>query len=378
MADSNIPVTGGSGYNVDTRTNASGDHRQVIILGDPSVTDNVVNVVTADPGASSTTPGVVMRLAGSASVQLVGVSTSIGVYFDRGNPTVTANAGTGTFNVQLDPGHTLGSISGVNSSIAVYFDRANPSVNIGSPTLTGITNSLAVYFDRGNPSVNIGSQTSTLNVQLDPGHTLGSIASVGSITSSVAVYFDRSNPSVNVGSPTVTGITNSVAIYFDRGNPSVNPSVAYNSGVVGSTTQRVVHATDVATSINISAQSLAALNVGATASIFTASGTASTAGNNTLISPSASYNFKVFAYAIQTTGIVSMAPRFTTGASAGATELWRPLITPASSTSVSIGANFGVQPPGYLFATGANTTLSLYLDTASLVHYSVSYIKESA
>jgi len=34
MADSAVPVTAGSGTNIDTRTQSGGDHRQVVVLGD--------------------------------------------------------------------------------------------------------------------------------------------------------------------------------------------------------------------------------------------------------------------------------------------------------------------------------------------------------
>lgn len=120
------------------------------------------------------------------------------------------------------------------------------------------------------------------------------------------------------------------------------------------------------------------INASNTMSIFTVSGSSvavSTSGL-TLVAPSASYNFKVFAYSITTTGIVGKTVRFTNGSGASPTEFWR-LGLQAPTTS-STGANFAVQPPGFLFATGTSTTLSLLLDTASLVHYSVSYIKESA
>lgn len=46
MPDSNIPITPGTGRNVDTRTEAGGDHRQVIVIGDPSATDSVAVVKT--------------------------------------------------------------------------------------------------------------------------------------------------------------------------------------------------------------------------------------------------------------------------------------------------------------------------------------------
>lgn len=45
MADSAVAITAGSGTNVDTRTEATnGDHRQVIVIGDPSTTAGVAPV----------------------------------------------------------------------------------------------------------------------------------------------------------------------------------------------------------------------------------------------------------------------------------------------------------------------------------------------
>ena len=45
MADSSVPITAGAGTNIDTRTTAgTGDHRQVVTLGDPSTDANVATV----------------------------------------------------------------------------------------------------------------------------------------------------------------------------------------------------------------------------------------------------------------------------------------------------------------------------------------------
>lgn len=274
MADTAVSITAGSGVNIDTRTESTNNnHRQVIVIGDPS-TNAGVAPVDATNGLSVD----VKALTGT----LTGITNSINVYLGGTAGTIGARVG------QID------------GTVAVYFSPANPSVFVSnSPTITGITNSINVHL-------------------LSTGGTLG--VRVGQVDGTVAVQFSQSNPAVNA--------------QFG--------------------------------------------NIGHTASIFTVSGSTSTAGNNTVVSPSASYNFKVFAYSIQTTGLVSIAPRFTTGASAGATELWRPLITAASTTSSPVGANLAVTPPGFIFATGSNTTLSLYLDAATLVHYSVSYIKESA
>lgn len=220
MSQSNIPVTSGSGNTVDTWTTANAQKRQGIVIGDPSVDANVASVVTADPGPSSTAPGVVVRLAGSAQVQLAGATGTLGVY-------ITGTAG-------------------------------------------------------------------TLIIKPDPAGT------------------------------------------FFTNNAS-------------------------------------------TAGIFTASGSASgvSVSGNTIISPSSAYSFKIVSYSIQTTGAVSLTTKFTNGNGSSPTEFWRPLVT-ASGVTGAQGANLTQAAPSYIFATGTNTTLSLVLDSASLVHYSVSYVKETA
>ena len=98
------------------------------------------------------------------SVSIGGASSSIGIYFDRGNPAVNLVSGTltgitnsiavhllstgGTLTIRSGPGY---GIQNIVSTVAIYFDRANPAVsaNYGSGTFL-------VAFDRANPSVSIG------------------------------------------------------------------------------------------------------------------------------------------------------------------------------------------------------------------------------
>ncbi len=56
MADSNVPITAGAGTAIDTRTNAAGEHRQVVVLGGDG--DPVCSVVdpAAIPNALSAPP----------------------------------------------------------------------------------------------------------------------------------------------------------------------------------------------------------------------------------------------------------------------------------------------------------------------------------
>lgn len=257
MPDSSIGVYDSSAVsqNVDVRTNAGGDMRQVVVIGDQTANDSVADVRGADPASNA--EGMVVRDPNSTAI-----------------------------------------VSGLNSV------RVRDIV-------TG---------------------------------TISTVGAVTGITNTVGVYFDRGDPGVKITSGAVTSITNTVAVYFDRGKPAV---LADNSS---------------------------------TAQIFTVSGSTSgvSVSGVTLVAPSAAYSFKVFAFSLQTTGIVSQVMYFGNGSGASQTEFWRPLITASSSTSAPIGANLAVTPPGYLFATGTSTTLVLVKDTASLVHYSVSYIKESA
>ena len=106
------------------------------------------------------------------------------------------------------------------------------------------------------------------------------------------------------------------------------------------------------------------------------------AGNSasglTLVGPTSGRAIKVCSYSLSTTGISSIFARFTNGrdVALSPTEFWR--VALQSPASVASGANFGVSPPGFLFATAAGSTLSLVLDSGTLVHYSVSFFEESA
>jgi hypothetical protein len=409
MATSDVKVTPGTGKNVASYSfTEDAESKEIQRIGlnksDGTEIGTVANPIVVSAGGSMAVyfdrgnPSVTIagqaatldvRLDPGYTLGNVGtvdsITKTVAVYFDRGNPAVNANISgqSATLNVSLDPGHTLGSISGIGSSVGVYFDRGSPTV-IASPTGTQ-----AVYFDQSNPNVKVNYGSGTFLVAFDRANPS---VSIGGASASLGVYFDRGNPNVtaNAGTGTFTvqfdsskgflqGINTSVGVYFDRGAPTVTPAVAFNSGVVGATTQRVVQAVDTISSINIVGQSLAFLNCAHTAAIYTASGSVTAQGGsnvNTIINPSANYSFKVFAFSLTTTGQVSNNVRFSNGSSAAATEFWRvALIAPSGGMA---GANLAVPPPAYLFATGTSTTLALWLGEASIVHYSVSYIKETA
>lgn len=430
MADSSLPVTPGTGTDVDGRTESTnGNFRQVIVLGDPSVNDNVVSAVTADPGPTSTEPGIVTRMAGSvvviphtasvaqsdanldtmrtpitsASAQIFyGVRPFVfnGTTWDRlrGDTTgltvgsiassvSTYLSGTaGTIRVKLDPESVL---SGIQSSIAVHVGSTSGTITTKldpSSVIAGIGSSVAIY---------LGSTAGTIRTKLDPESV------ISGIQSTVAIYVHSTSGTLRVAfgnEPTViASVKDGTTTRSLRGNSDgaikiydiaqgtvtvsgiTNSINAYIGGTAGTLGVRVGQVDGTVAVYFSPAKPVVLADAQHTSSIFTVSGSTSggTTSGVTLVAPSASYNYKVFAYSLQTTGIVSSAWRFTNGAGSE-TEFWRPLVTAVETTSTPKGAVFGVQPPGFIFATGTNTTLALKSDSGSLVHYSVSYIKESA
>ena len=195
-------------------------------------------------------------------------------------------------------------------------------------TVTGITNTIAIKADDGTFAVYFSPANPTVTA---------------SPTGTTAVYFDQSEPTVKAEQ------SGTYAVYFDQSDPKVN---------VGTD---VVHT-----------KSTILISGSATGS-YTGTG----ASGKTLASPISGSNIKVFAYSIQTTGITGTLVKFTNGG-ASSTDFWSPLATPTATASETRGANMAVEPPGYIFSTGTNTTLAIHTGSGVLVHYSVSYFRESA
>lgn len=400
MADTRLPVFNNDGQTayVDVRTESTnGEGRQVITFGDPSVNDNVARVATQDLGGSDqTTPGVVFRLAGSAAVQIAGATGTIGVYL---------HSSAGTFAVQFQNEPTVISsgkqgtttrpfIMNTDGAIKIY-DIVTGTINTVA-AVTSITNSIAVHllstggtqvvsFANEPTVVAAGKQGTTtrhfiansdgaMKIYDIVTGTINTVAAITNITNSIAVHLVTTGGTMQVKiDPASAGLARDDSAYtagtsygfpmmavFDDSSPD---SVDENdAGIVRMTGNRIQM-----------------MHTDSTASIFVASGTVNgvSASGNTIISPSANASFKVYAYSIQTTAQVSLTCTFTNGGGS-ATEFGRPLIT-ASGVTGAQGANLSTGGPGSpLFATGVSTTLALRLDSASLVHYTVWYTKESA
>lgn len=83
MADSNVPITAGSGTSIDTFTQASGDHRQAVVIGDPSAS-NVAGVDASTrlhvniAGSSGLNPSSTGSLTAAAASTVTGAASSTG------------------------------------------------------------------------------------------------------------------------------------------------------------------------------------------------------------------------------------------------------------------------------------------------------------
>lgn len=125
MADSSVPITAGVGTSIDTRTDASnGNHRQVVVIGDPSVNAGVapvdvtnglsVTLTTALPAGSSVVGGVMESPSSSSSF----------------SPTnTTSSAYEASRVIKATPG-TLYSVVGYNSKTSTQFIHLHDSTGL--------------------------------------------------------------------------------------------------------------------------------------------------------------------------------------------------------------------------------------------------------
>lgn len=230
-------------------------------------------------------------------------------------------------------------------------DQTTPAVVAriaGSITIQQINSSSSIHIlsTAGTMAVNVGKTDGTVTVRFDPGYTLGKFdaglgtfgVNLGKVDGTIQVNVGKISDTIAVW---MTGTSGTLGIKLDPG---------YNVA-------------------NISSTIVLPRTVSGTANGVSVSG-------NTVVVAVASRVIKVYAIALTTTAQVGLATRFTNGAGTGPTEFWRYALQ-APSQGIA-GANLAVSPPSYLFATASGSTLSLVLDSASLVHYSVGYFLESA
>lgn len=353
------------------------------------------------------------------------------VYFDPSSPAVsTTISGSLAVNLFTPAGTNMSDEGHDAARVLIVGSHTAASLEIKG-TLTGITNSIAVHVlsTGGTMAVNVGKTDGTIAVFFSPANPTmnmtGSVA-VNLFTPAGTNISDEGHDAVRVliaGSHaaasleikgTITGITNSIAVHVlstggtimvsDKSEPTVvasgkqatttRPFIVNSDGAIkiyDIVTGTIAAVTNITNSISVHMLSTGGtiavkidpsynvVNTGSTIIIpqtASSSTSAVSVSGATVVSPVTSRLIKVYAFSLTTTGVVNITARFTNGAGTSPTEFWRVALR-APSTGIA-GANLAVTPPGYLWATASGSTLSLLLDTASLVHYSVSYFLESA
>jgi len=377
MPNSNVAVTEGSGKNIDTRTTATdGDHRQVVVIGDPDTDSNVADVQNADPGSSSTLQGLVVRLAGSATIVglegttarpfVMNTEGAIKVY-DLVNGTISTitrvdrvfNLIDGTITTVTGVDRVRNLVDGTISTVS----RIDRVVNLSDGTLSTVVRVTNLVDGTLTTVTGVDRIRNVVDGTISTVSTVTGVDRVRNIVDGTISTVSRVDRVMNVIDGTITTLTG-----VDRVRNVVDGTISTVSSVV-----RVTNVVDGTISLaNIQATAV----VNAAGGSVAGSTSAVSASGLTVVSPESGRKIKVYAFSLTTTAQVGSQIRFTNGAGTSPTVLWQ--VALQAPTQGIAGANLSVTPPGYLFAAGSGETLALVKDTGSLLHYAISYFKESA
>lgn len=179
MADTSVSITAGSGTNVDTRTEATnGNHRQVVVLGDPSVNAGVAPV--------DGTAGLKVDLGTDNDVTVSGtVTVDLGVNNDV---TVTSGAITETNSAAIKTAVEIldNAISGSEMQVDVL---TMPTVTVNAHAVTNA----GTFVTQENGALLTAAQLIDDTIFVDDAAvTLGT--SKASVLAGVAVQTDGTDP----------------------------------------------------------------------------------------------------------------------------------------------------------------------------------------
>lgn len=219
----------------------------------------------------------------------------------------------------------------------LYAKRVSGDSTDAFPLLSDTNGALLIS---GNISVSASGTESTIN------NAVGNPVNV-SLTSTKVTIESSSGLNVTLSSTKVT-VDNTVTV-------SLSSTVVTVSNTAGTVTNSVSTIQIVGRTLTGSSGSLTATNGSITAT--------------------PTNRIKVYAISLTTTCATELICILNSGGVANGLELWRAtLMAPAGSNA---GLNLSVAPPNFLFASRSGTSVSLSLNTASLIHYSISYFEEA-
>lgn len=292
MADTAVAITAGTGTNIDTRTEGTnGNHRQVVVLGDPATNagvapvdataglkvdlgaDNDVTLATLPDTASGDLAAIKAKTDNIPAQGQALAAASLPVVLTAAQVTTltppAAITGFATAAAQTDKSQFTKLTDGTDTALITASGEQNviataqPGVDIGDVTINNASGGSAVNIQDGGNSITVdyattgsGTATGALRVEL-PTNGTGVIATVGAVTAITnalpagtnAIGKLAANSGVDIGDVDVTSIaagTNNI------GQVSVAPQTANGLSVFNATSS------DGATALTSTAQAIKA------------------------------------------------------------------------------------------------------------------------
>lgn len=165
MADADVPITAGAGTKIDTRTVGAGtdEHRQVVVVGDPSTAANVATVTAA--GAQ--------KVDGSAVTHPVSLASVPTITEKQDQPAATSATWTSATSINTALTTTCTGYGTATVAITV------PStVTAGVITLEVSNDGGTTYYSAGAVRVDNGWQENVVALALTPGMALNRMYAV--------------------------------------------------------------------------------------------------------------------------------------------------------------------------------------------------------
>lgn len=336
-----------------------------------SSTESTINNAVGNPvnvslvNTAVTVSNTVVTLGGglvSATVSSVSITASSTV-----TGTVTTNVVGGNINISSA---TLGTVTVVGN------------VNVSSATLGTVTTSLSSTIVTVAPQAGTSFATTAVTITNGASNIISvnvATATLGTVTVAlsstvVTVQNQAVGFNVNVASATLGTVTTALSSTVVTAQISSTSSVV--TVHVSPTASKVTVESALAT-FNTTARSVSFANSGVTVSIgrtLTGS-TGSLTATNGAITFTPSNRIKVYAISLTTTSTSELICIYNSGGVANGLELWRATLQAPSGANA--GLNLAVTPPAFLFQGRSGTAVSLSLNTATLVHYSISYWDEA-
>ena len=223
VADSNVAITAGAGTLIDTQVPTGGDHRQVVVIGDPSTVANVASVNSS--GAVLVTEGA----DPTAAISIAANATSSG--------SVTGINGLGTATIQLT---------------GTFTATVQVQVTVDGTNWVNVTGSSSVVNAATGAYMASGNLTATGIYQVDIAGMAGvrvitTAYTSGTVTGTVKCGMEPSlvgiegNPVLGAGANVIGALTANQSVNIAQMN---GVAVTMGSGVNGTGVQRVSLATD--------------------------------------------------------------------------------------------------------------------------------------